>query len=250
MTDNNVPARRYIDNDPIEVISRLPLIGSLMIIGKRNGVTHERIGLVETVTEDDGLVHCSGSAHDSHIDATLVRRVLIDTSSIMSDKVYPRIDFNREDGEPLFAVVGFGGLEPFDAALEGLNIVVDPSIPARPPRPERQPVSLEDPGLAPLSAALASGKVVTIAFDEPGFSQRWSGIIPKVSTGMGFINIMTDDFHLHLLGSTVGTWRQDEIDGATILTALDHDGKETGLTIRSTDPTAFVPVPVDAETAP
>ncbi|WP_210172100.1 hypothetical protein [Rhizobium sp. Root708] len=221
-----------------------------MIIGKRNGATHERIGVVEAVTEENGLLHCSGSAHDSHIDPTLVKRALIDTSSIMSDKVYPRIDFNREDGETLFAIVGFGGLEPFEAALEGLNIVVDPSIPARPPRPERQPVSPGDPGLAPLNAALDSGQAVTITFEEPGFTQRWTGVIPKVSPGMGFINVMTDDFHLHLLGSTVGAWRQDEVDGTTILRALDHDAKETGLTVRAIDPLAFASAPVYAETAP
>lgn len=241
------PARRFIDSDPAEVLARLPQIGSLMIIGKRNGATHERIGPVETVSEDNGIIQCSGAMHDSRIDPTLIRKMVVDISSIMGDKVYPRIDFNREDGEALFALVGFAGLEPFEAALEGLNIVSDSSIPSRPPRPERAAVAPEDAGLPPLNAALASSKQITIAFDEQGFSQRWTGAVPKVSPGMGFINVMTEDFHLHLLGATVGRWQKDMRDGGVVLTALDHDGKPTGLTLFAADPSAFAAPVVDAE---
>jgi hypothetical protein len=250
MSDTIAPPRRVIDNDPAEVIARLPRIGSLMIIGKRNGATHERIGPVETVSEANGLIHCSGAAHDSHIDPALIKRMLVDTSSIMSDKVYPRIDFNREDGEPLFAIVGFEGLEPFEAAIEGLNIVIDPTIPGRPPRPERIAVSPDDAGFPPLKAALASGQTITIAFEETGFSQVWTGVVPKVNPGMGFINIMTEDFHLHLLGSTVSRWQEEASEDGVIFAALDHDGNATGLTLSAKDATAFVASSKNSETAP
>lgn len=241
MNETNAPARRVIRNSPVEVIQRLPAIGSLMIIGKRNGATHERIGAVETVSFDGNLVRCHGKFHESRIDHSLIKSIIIDTSSIMSDKVYPRIDFNREDGEPLFAIVGFEGLEPFEAALDGLDIFTDPDLQARPPRPERVPVDPSDAGFPPLNAALASGNTITITFEETGFFQSWTGIVPKVSPGMGFINIMTEDFHLHLLGGTVGQWQTNVNDGVTC-TAVDLNGNPTGLILHSSDPATFEPV--------
>lgn len=250
MTEIQPPPRRVINNNPVEVIQRLPAIGNLMIIGKRNGATHERIGAVETVTIEGNSVLCRGAAHDSRIDASLITSIMIDTSSIMAGNVYPRIDFNREDGEQVFAIVGFGGLEPFEAALKGLNIITDPELPARPPRPERVPVDPADAGFPPLNAALASAKTITIAFDEPGFSQRWTGVVPKVNPGMGFINIMTEDFHLHLLGGTVGKWQSETAtDGVTFM-ALDLNGNPTGMTLHSTDPKAFEASPTAVDAAP
>ncbi|MGV1793407.1 hypothetical protein [Rhizobium sp. A37_96] len=239
MTETPTPARRYIDNDPKDVILRLPGIGNLMIIGKRHGATHERIGTVESVTEDNGLLRCGGVAHDSCIDPASITKIVIDTSSIMNEKVYPRIDFNGADGLPVFAVVGFGGLEPFEAGLEGLVMAADASIPARPPRPERAPVLPEDPALAPLNAALSSGAPITIAFEATGFSQRWTGVVPKVSPGMGFINVMTEDFHLHLLGSTVGRWHEERRGDGVLIRALDPEGRPTGLTLSSETAAAF-----------
>jgi hypothetical protein len=240
MTETLTPARRFIENAPGDVIARLPRVGNLMIIGKRNGATHERIGVVERVTEENGLIHCSGSAHDSHIDPALIKTMLIDVSSIMNEKVYPRIDFDGADGEPVFSVVGFGGLEPFEAALAGLNVVADPANPDRPPRQERPAVLPEDTGLPPLNAALASAQTITIAFEQPGFFQRWTGIVPKVSPGMGFINVMTEDFHLHLLGATVSRWQENTMDdGSVVLVALDLDDKPTGLTLFADNASAF-----------
>jgi hypothetical protein len=233
MTDTTIPARRFISEDPAKVIRRLPRIGNLMIIGKRNGATHERIGAVETVTQEAGLLLCRGSCHDSRIDPASIHGMIIDTSSIMQGQVYPRIDFNGGDGQPIFSIVGFGGLEPFEAALEGLAIATDESGWEKPERPKRDEVSLQDPGFAPLRAALASAQTVTIAFDGPGFSQSWTGVVPKVNPGMGFINIMDSDFHLHLLGGTVGAWKEHPVDAGFALAALDHAGQATGLSVRA-----------------
>jgi len=247
MTDTTIPARRFINEDATKVIQRLPRIGSLMIIGKRNGATHERIGAVETVTEEAGLLLCRGSAHDSRIDPAAIHGMIIDTSSIMQEQVYPRIDFNGRDGQPIFSIVGFGGLEPFEAALEGLAIVTDQSGWQKPERPKRAEVSPQDPGAVPLKAALASAQTITIAFEGPGFSQSWTGVVPKVNPGMGFINIMDSDFHLHLLGGTVGAWKEQPGEAGFALAALDHAGQATGLSVRAASAETLTAVAADIQ---
>jgi hypothetical protein len=56
---------------------------------------------------------------------------------------------------------------------------------------------------------------------------------------MGFINVTRDDFHLHLLGGTVASWRECQEEGENILVALGHDCMETGLTLRAASPSAW-----------
>lgn len=232
-------ARRFVTDAPLKVISRIPRIGKLMIIGKRNGVTHERIGAVDAVAEDGACVLLQGAAHTSRIDASLVKTVVIDTSSIMQGKVYPRLDFNAADGQPVFSLVGFEGAEPFAAALAGLAIVDDPDTGPRPPRVEREALSPEDAGLTPFNAALAAGLPITIAFEQPGFFQQWQGVVAKVSPGMGFINVTTEDFHLHLLGATVGGWDAEPNGAAMTLYARDTAGQRTGLRLYAEDAATF-----------
>lgn len=239
MTDSSPATRRFIHDAPDAVVRRLPDIGKLMIIGKRNGVTHERIGPVERVEDDGALLVCRGQDHDSRLDPRLVSTVVVDTSSVMQGQVYPRIDFNGADGEPVFSVVGFGGLEPFEAALAGLSTEIDPVERPKAERPERAEVATDDAGLAPLNAALASAETVVIAFDQPGFSQRWSGTVQKVSPAMGFINVMTSDFHLHLLGGTVSRWQEEVTQDEIVLTAYDKDERPTGLSLRARSAAAF-----------
>ncbi|NVD43164.1 hypothetical protein HT585_30295 [Ensifer sp. HO-A22] len=233
--------RRFVLETPDTVVRRLPDIGKLMIIGKRNGVTHERIGPVEHVEEDGAFLVCRGKDHDSRLDPRLVSAVVIDTSSVMQDQVYPRIDFNGADGVPVFSVVGFGGLEPFEAALAGLSTEVDPVERPKAERNERAEVSTDDPGLTPLNAALASAATIIIAFDQLGFSQRWSGVVEKVSPAMGFINVMTSDFHLHLLGGTVSRWQEEATEDEAVLVAYSKDERPTGLTLRAKTAAAFRP---------
>ena len=219
MTTNR---REILPVPPASVIRKLPAMGDLMITAKQNGATHERIGTIETVTIDDGWLVCGGAAHDSRIDPTVITTVIVDRTSAMQEKVYPRIDFRRGD-EVLFSVVGFAGIEPFDAALDEFG--PGDALPEEPkePRAKRDEASLEDAGALPLQAALEAGTKVSIGFKRRGFEQNWTGVIESVKPAMGFINVMRSDFHLHLLGSTVSAWK----DGA----ALDADGVPTGLSL-------------------
>lgn len=227
MTTNR---REILPVPPSSVIRKLPAMGELMITAKRNGATHERIGTIETVGIEDGWLVCGGAAHNSRIDPTVITSVIVDRTSIMQDKVYPRIDFRRGD-EVLFSVVGFAGLEPFDAALAEFG--PGEAIPeeSREPRAKRDEATLEDAGAAPLQTALEAGSTVTIGFWREGFEQEWSGVIDSVKPAMGFINVMRPDFHLHLLGGAVAGWN----DGA----ALNADGKPTGLWLSQQDGSAL-----------
>ncbi|WEK04413.1 MAG: hypothetical protein P0Y65_19925 [Candidatus Devosia phytovorans] len=214
------PIREILHVAPAEVIRRLPAMGNLMITAKQNGATHERIGTIETVTEDAGWLVCGGDCHDSRIDPSVISRVLVDRSSVMQGKTYPRIDFHA--GEVvLFSVVGFADIEPFDAALASLGAGEALPEKDKEPRPQRDEATPEDVGAQPLRQALDNAGQVTIRFIRPGFEQQWSGVVESVKPAMGFINVMREDFHLHLLGGSVAAWR----DGA----ALDAQGKETGL---------------------
>lgn len=246
MTEPSAPARRVIKDNAEAVLFRLPQIGKLMIIGKTDAVTHERIGPVESVERDGSALTCRGAAHDSRIETAGIAAVVVDTSSVMRDQVYPRIDFNDADGKAIVSVVGFGGLEPFEAALEGLSLEALPEAKEASERKERPDVAADDAGRQPLEAALASGLPVTIAFEKPGFSQRWSGTVPKVSPAMGFINVMDGDFHLHLPGGSVARWLTRAAEGRTELVALDADGAPIGLSLIAEDSAAFGPAEVIA----
>lgn len=225
MTTNR---REILAIPPASVIRKLPAMGDLMITAKQNGATHERIGTIETVTIEDGWLVCGGAAHSSRIDPTVITTVIVDRTSVMQEKVYPRIDFRRGD-EVLFSVVGFAGIEPFDAALAEFG--PGEALPEEPkePRAKRDDASLEDVGALPLQAALEAGTKVSIGFKRPGFEQNWTGVIESVKPAMGFINVMRPDFHLHLLGNTVSRWN----DGA----ALNADGVPTGLSLTLHDET-------------
>lgn len=219
MTTNR---REILPVPPASVIRKLPAMGDLMITAKQNGATHERIGTIETVDIEDGWLVCGGAAHDSRIDPTLITSVIIDRTSIMQEKVYPRIDFRRGE-EVLFSVVGFAGIEPFDAALAEFG--PGEALPEEPkePRTKRDDARLDDAGALPLQAAFEAGTKVSVHFRRTGFEQVWTGVIESVKPAMGFINVMRPDFHLHLLGNTVSAWK----DGA----ALDANGAPTGLSL-------------------
>ncbi len=235
MTDIEPQTRHRLEARASDIIQRLPAMGKLMIIGKGKGATHERIGKVETVTEISGRLVCGGIHHKSSIDPNLIADVIFDTSSIMQNQVYPRLDFRKADGATLFAAVGFEGLEKFETALADIGRSTDPSTRdmSRPQRPELDPA---DPGVAPLNQALEAANPVTLRYDEPGFSQSWTGIVSKVSPGMGFINVMTEDFHLHLLGGTVAQWTKEETpDSGQRLSAVNSEGEPIGLTLILSD---------------
>jgi len=226
MTEHN--RRERLPVPAASVIRALPAIGKLMVTAKRAGATHERIGTIERVTVDDGWLVCSGAEHDSRMDPSAIATIIVDRTSIMGDQAYPRIDFLAADGECLFSVVGFGGLEPFDAALAPFG--PGEALPEKPaePRGERPEVDPEEAGARPLNKARDSGIEISIAFSRTGFAQRWTGRVEKVNPAMGFINVMRADFHLHLKANTVSDWRV----AGELHEALDQDGVPTGLTLR------------------
>jgi len=229
MTSNN--PRERLSRPAAEVIVRLPAIGRLMITARQSGATHERIGRVERIVHEDGMLLCQGAEHDSRIDPSEIATVTVDRTSIMGDKAYPRIDFADDAGTVLFSVVGFDGLEPFDMALAPLGGGVVLPVEARPERGERGEVASDDVGALPFAQASATGEPVSILFSRSGFSQAWHGTIEQVKPAMGFINVMRPDFHLHLKAGTVAGWTRTEAQGSVELSAVDFDGEPTGLVV-------------------
>lgn len=213
--------------DAAAVLARLPAMGRVMVIGRATGVTHERIGPVESVAETGGALRIGGACHDAQVDPARVASVRIDRRSVMRDKVYPRLDFHAADGALLFAVVGMDGVESFDAALADLA-----RVPAEPPvgSDETKPdLADDDPLHAPFAELVASGAEVAIRIRRPGLEQCWRGKVEAVKPAMGFLNVMTPDFHLHLAGGALASWAREP--GARI--AIGHDGQPTGLSLLS-----------------
>lgn len=225
--------RERLSADPATVIKALPGMGRLMINTRQGGATHERMGVVETVSEDNGWLVCSGAEHASRIKASAITAMIVDRTSIMGGQCYPRIDFMLDADTVLCSVIGFAGIEPFDAVVtrfgpgEALEIA-ERTPPGGNAAAETDP---NDPGTVPFEAALASAEPVTVRITRPGFTQDWTGVVEKVSPSRGFINVMRTDFHLHLRAGAVASWRQDADGKGAIMVALNADGEPTGLTV-------------------
>lgn len=227
------PALEILPLDPLKVLTCLPAMGRVMITARQDGATHERIGPVEFVTPVRTAIRCRGNAHDSTIDAAAIASIIVDRTGKMKDRVLPRIDFMGTRSDILFSVVGLEGLEPFDGGLGGL----EGTALAERDREERKSfpdnLSDNDPGFGPLLEAVAAAAPVTIELNRPGITQSWYGVIAEVKPAMGFGNVMTSDFHLHLRAGTVSGWRAaPSADGELALHALDLGGAETGLVLR------------------
>lgn len=213
---------------PADVLDLLPGMGRLMVILRAGGATHERIGPVGAVSHEGGAARITGDCHDATIPLAPVAAVTIDRSSVMKDKVYPRLEFRDAAGQVLVAVVGMEGLEPFETALAGFPRQPQPA-PEKPGRVERADLAGDDPACAPFEAVAASGQPAVITASAHGVSQNWQGKIEAVKPAMGFLNVMTPDFHLHLEGGSVSGWRVEP--GRRI--ALDGSGQPTGLSLTS-----------------
>lgn len=203
------PTRERLDVEPLRVLATLPSMGKLMVASSERGVTHERIGPVEAVSSEGSLIRVSGASHHSQIDPREIACIIADRSGRMGEKVFPRIDFQRSDETILFSVVGFEGIEPFDAALTPLGAGTPLEAAPSKPAGERGEVTESDPGAGPFEQALVSGKETTVGFHRQGFEQLWRGRIEAVKPAMGFINIIQPDFHMHLKANAVAGWRQD-----------------------------------------
>jgi putative heme degradation protein len=217
--------RERLAASPLEVLRRLPSIGKLMLTANHLGVTHERIGVVETIATDGTWGIVSGTEHDSRIELGTVAEIIVDRTSAMQDKAYPHIEFLRVDGSEICHVVGFDGLAPFDEALAMLG----PGSPAdarpAPVAREKTEVDAADAAMLRFEEARSAGAPVVIAFRRPGFQQKWTGVIEAVKPAMGFVNVMRPDFHLHIRAGAVGAW----LSNGTI--AVSPAGEPIGLSI-------------------
>jgi hypothetical protein len=240
MTARTTHKRERLDVPPAELLARLPAIGRVMINSERRGATHERIGSVETVRIEDGWLVCEGAEHNSRIELAAIATVIVDRTSVMREKPYPRIELRGTDGESIANVTGFEGLEPFDAVLAAFPQGVELAVEERSGNSldERKELDADDAGLEPFAAAERSGGRVRIEFTRPSFWQAWEGDMPTVKPVMGYVNVMRPDFHLHLKGGSVGGWRREDATDQLRFVALTTDGAETGLTVTGT-PASF-----------
>lgn len=221
--------RARLDANARDVLAVLPAIGKLMVTARHLGATHERIGTVETVSFEDGWAVISGAEHESRIELASVAEIIVDRTSVMKDKAYPRIDLHRPDGSYICGIVGFDGIEPFDAAVAPLGVGTAADEKPDTPPGERVEATETDPGRLPLEDAQAAGTPVVIGFRRPGFQQFWRGTIEAVKPAMGFINVMRADFHLHLKAGAVAEWHRDSLTGER--EAFNADGEPLGLSL-------------------
>ena len=111
--------RETLSCAPEAVFRCLPRMGRVMLTSRVPGVTHERMGAVESVVTEQGQVRCGGAAHDAVIDPSAIRSIIVDRTGRMKEQALPRIDFMGEGDAFVIGVVGLDGLEVFDAALAG-----------------------------------------------------------------------------------------------------------------------------------
>jgi hypothetical protein len=225
------PIRVKLLADAADILKTLPSMGKLMINSKSGGATHERIGVVEQVEVRDGWIYFSGSEHHSRIDLSAIASLIADRSSVMQEKVYPRIDLLAEDESVVGSVIGFDGAEPFDQALNGFAFSALPPKDKDRGTGEALEVGDDEPGLKPFAAAQRNKAEVRIALDLPAFKQEWSGEMPDVRPSRGFINVMKPDFHLHLKAGHVASWHEVEEGDEYRFYALNETGQQTGLVV-------------------
>jgi putative heme degradation protein len=231
---DTAPARTRLQTSVKEALDRATRFGKLMITFSHGGATHERIGVIEAVEEGPDGIRLVGAHHASLITPSAFASIEADRSSKMKDKYYPRLVFCDTAGKAVFSVVGFDGLEPFDAAMAGCT---EEALPAAEPAPRAAPAAETPPAPAlpfdALQLAQQSGEEVVIRHGTYGFRQEWRGRIGGLKPAMGFINIIDPDFHLHLKDGSVSAWDTVPASeaGTQTFAALDADGKPTGLTI-------------------
>jgi hypothetical protein len=235
--------REALRQSPAEILPLLPVMGRVMLSARRQGAIHERMGAVRSVTIDADKARLAGECHDSVIDLAVVKRIVVDRSGRMRDKVLPKLECQDAAGETLFSLIGLEGIEPFDAALAplGAGAPLDPVL-REAPSGGAQEVPQEDLGAATFAAILANALPIAIDFERPGLFQHWVGLLPEPKPSMGFVNVMQGDFHLHLQAGAVAGWARHRMEAEFVLRALDAEGRETGLSLRG-PAAAFAGVP-------
>ena len=152
--------------------------------------------------------------------------IILDTTSVMQEKTYPRLDFCDADNTALVSIVGMEGTCEFLVPLGELTRR-ELAEKASSPRSKSE-LSDDDICLGPFQSACDTGQSVEICMRTNTVRQCWSGVIKGLKPAMGFMNIMTPDFHLHLKGGTVTGWKTE----ATVQHAIGVNGQRSGLTIK------------------
>jgi putative heme degradation protein len=227
-----VAQRQELSVDPRVVLSRLSGMGRVMTIVRDGRVTHERIGIIERITQEDDRLAYAGDAHDCIVDLRHVALLVIDRSGRIGGNPLPKLEVLDLQGDLLFSVVGLDGVEKFDGAVAQFPFV------ARSPKEREQweqpKLGADDAGIGPFAAANQAGLEIEIEMQRRGFVQRWSGRVPEVNCAMGFINLIVEDFHLHVRGGAISGWEIQQLGGGDRikLAAIAVDGTATGLALR------------------
>ena len=229
---NEAVLRHQLSETPANVLRRLPLMGRVMVVAKDAAATHERIGEIERLEKAGDLMFLISAEHDCEIDVSALASAIVDRSGRMKDKVLPKIEFTNAVGETVFSVIALDGIAKFDYAVAQFKGM--PLSAAGKPASEPATLGTNDVGAVPLHAAHKAEAEITIEMNLAGLKQSWTGLVPEINPAMGFINMMTKDFHLHLRGGAVSKWqRSAAASGDHIeLVALDGAGKLTGLVLR------------------
>jgi hypothetical protein len=196
------------------VLDRVPAMGRVMLAMSSHGITFERIGQIGGIAEaQDGSLRLEAitGAPVAVISTAGITAIDVDRSGRMRDQIYPRLVFRDGADRPVFSVIGFEGLPPFDAALAGL---IEAEVPALPDvasdQPQQPAPATERPGRQCLPDALALARdaaaPVVLSFALGGCIAETSRVIEELKPAMGFMNIIAADFHLHAKDHAIAWW--------------------------------------------
>ncbi|MDH7794978.1 MULTISPECIES: hypothetical protein [unclassified Beijerinckia] len=237
------PERAVLNASAKVILALLPQMGRIMLGTQAGGATHERLGEVETVAIEGETARLSGPCHNSQIDVSQIATVIADRTGRMRDRILPKLEMQDRNGKTLFSLHALDGPDLFDKALApfGPGTSVAP-IERKPSSSPAQDVPADDLAAATFQAAHESGEPVTIEIRRAGLVQAWTGDVPAPKPAMGFVNVMSKDFHLHLMAGAVARWRKLGDAREVELHAETADGAASGLVLRGA-PQAFARVP-------
>lgn len=230
-TQDALTGRWQLDDiQPAAVLELLPRMDRVMIAVRGVGFLHERLGVVASVTLENGDIVIKGEQQDVRLPEGAVLRTVLDISTEMRGKLYPRLEFLGPDDQRILSVTGLEGVAPINAALADIpRQVLDPAPAVErsdDPAPEIAP---DDPGLTLLEHLSEAGAQVQIRALNGGAVQRWDGVIEKIMPMGGHINVITSGFHLHLAAGTVAHWDTDK----GVHRAMDKNARPIGLEVET-----------------
>jgi hypothetical protein len=78
----------------------------VMISLHRTGFIHERLAIVDSVATSGGEIVVTGAEQDITVPEVALIRTVLDISTEMRGKLYPKLEFLGEDGERVLTVTG------------------------------------------------------------------------------------------------------------------------------------------------